>query len=102
MEKIIPAAAAFVGGALISYLNSLITRAALKKGAGMVYMMPVRTLIAAGFLAALYFISVKAGFDPVSTLIAGAVGHTAGLVFFTLRQMKARGDGSGEEDGANG
>ncbi|MBO4562739.1 MAG: hypothetical protein J5772_03920 [Clostridia bacterium] len=104
MKTILPALLAFAGGVLTSFINDLITRAAIKRGGGMYLAMPLRTLTAAGYLAALYFISGKLGIDPLFTLIPGAVGHTAGLIFFTSRLLKDRGAEGGEaaEENANG
>ena len=92
MKDILPAALAFAGGMLTEFINYLITRAALKRETGLNFILPIRTIIAACFIAALYFIGKGAGVDIAVLLIAGALGATAGLVLFTL-MLKKNGKG---------
>ena len=105
MPWLLPALAAFSGGVLVSFINSRITRSALKKGRNPVLILPLRTLITAAYLTGVYLISVKLGADPAYTLIAAALGATLGLVIFTarlmpqLQQAQDPSQGEGEQNG---
>ena len=84
MENILPLAVAFAAGFAVECANYLITRAALRKNKNASALFPLRTLITAAFLAALYFASKALTDDASACLIAGAVGATAGLAIFTF------------------
>ena len=88
MKELLPAALAFAGGVLIEFINYVITGFALKKGTGAAFILPLRILIAAGFIAALYFIGAACGLDTTVFMAAGALGATAGLILFTLLLRK--------------
>ena len=100
MLKYLPLVAAFLCGALAEAVNYFITRAALGKKSGVTAIFPVRTLVAALFLASLYYIGKGRGLDLVPFMIAGVLGATAGLAVFTLllmRKMKTGGKGGGSD-----
>ena len=79
--------AAFIGGALISWGNYLLLRLLMKrKGeSGITLISPVRTVMSAAYLVALYLLGKHAGLNSTALLIGGALGLTAALVFFTFR-----------------
>lgn len=88
MKELLPAALAFAGGMLMEFINYIITGSALEREAGAMFILPLRTLIAAGFIAALYFIGKALGLDPAVFMTGGALGATAGLILFTLLLKK--------------
>lgn len=96
MKELLPPAVAFICGVLAGYINFLITRAALKREAGFA-VMPLRTLVTAGFITALYFTGRALGLKLAPFLIAGALGLTLGLIVFTAVLMRRK-DGK-EADG---
>ncbi|MBO4385377.1 MAG: hypothetical protein J5854_08195 [Clostridia bacterium] len=97
MKEILPAVIAFSGGALAEFVNYLITRSALGKKSGVYMILPLRTLVAGGCLAAIYFIGRALKLDLTVFMIAGALGATAGLIVFTL--LLIRGTGKESSDG---
>ena len=101
MQKFLPLVAAFLCGVLAEAVNYFITRAALDKKSGAAAVIPVRTLVAALFLASLYYIGKGRKLDLVPFMIAGAVGATAGLAVFTLllmKKMRSSGKGGGTDE----
>ena len=88
---------AFAAGAAVEFLNYLITRAALAKPNGMSAIFSLRALIAAAFLAALYFASKALGLDVTACMIAGAAGASVGLAAFTALLMKYNRKGGGSD-----
>ncbi len=90
MESFLAGAAAFVGGALVSWVNYLLLRRLIKssgeKGIGAAS--PIRTLLSAAYLLILYFIGKRTGLNVVALLLGGALGLTVLLIFFTLRLTK--------------
>ncbi|MBR0136132.1 MAG: hypothetical protein IJM18_08015 [Clostridia bacterium] len=93
---IITAAAAFAGGVLAEFINSLITRRAMA-GRASAALIPLRTLVTGGYMVLLYFISRAFGLNTAAALIGGAAGATAGLIVFTLILMKKRSGKEGED-----
>lgn len=96
MKEYWPAVIAFVCGVLMEFANYLITRAVLSGKGSALAVLPVRTIIAGGFIAALYFIGKAAGTDLTRLMIGGAAGASVGLIVFTAKLLK------GKESGANG
>ncbi len=98
MKDLIPAALAFAAGVIVGFLNSRITKASLKKGASGFGLMPLRVLITALFMLALFLITNKLGLSaPV--MIAGAAGLSLSLIIFTLLLIKEQGKGEDEDNG---
>lgn len=98
MDKLLPAAAAFICGFGVEFVNYLITRAWLKSK-GSPVMLVLRTLITGSFIAALFFIGSKCACGCAPLLIGGALGCTAGIIIFTLLLTRQnRSGGSGGED----
>lgn len=97
MKDILPAVLAFLGGVLAEFANFIITRAALGKKSGVYMILPLRTLIAGGFIAAIYFIGMALKLDMTVFMISGALGATVGLIVFTL--MLIRKTGKEKENG---
>ena len=91
MKEFLPAALAFSGGVLAEFVNYLITRSALGKKSGVYMILPLRTLVAGAFVAALYFIGKALDLNVTVFMIAGALGATAGLIAFTLMLAKNTG-----------
>ena len=86
METILAALAAFVGGALVSWVNFLLLRALMKgKGeTGITVASPVRMLMSAAYLLILYMIGKHTELSLTGLLVGGALGLTVTLLFFTL------------------
>ena len=102
MTIFLPAAAAFVGGMLIAYINYLITRAFFIKGKTGLAGVP-RSLITALYIACLYFIGAKSDINGTALLIGGALGCTAGAALFTYLLLKENRKGAlGEEAARDG
>lgn len=100
MDKLLPAAAAFVCGCAAEFINYLITKAWLKNKSSSVVLV-LRTLITGLFIAALFFIGSKCACGHAPLLIGGALGCTAGIIIFTLllaRQSRVSSGDTGEED----
>ena len=77
--------AAAIGGVVISYINYLILKSALKNSTDKraFYISPLRSVLAAAYLFAIYFLANKLGFSTIGPLIAGAIGLTFSLFVFT-------------------
>ena len=87
METFLTGLAAFVGGALVSWVNYLLLcRLMNGRGDGGIGLSsPLRMILNAAYLLILLFISKRTGLSLVALLVGGALGLTAGLTFFTLR-----------------
>ena len=98
MESILTGAAAFVGGALVSWVNYLLLCRLIKSSGekGISAASPVRTLLSAAYLLVLYFIGKRTGLSAVALLVGGALGLSVMLLFFTLRLTKGL-KGQGKE-----
>ena len=79
-------AAAAVCGLAVAFVNYLIAKKAL--ASGKMGLLPVRTLITAAFIAALYFIGSALKINIAALLIGGAAGLTLGLIAFTAILIK--------------
>ena len=90
MELFLVGLAAFFGGALVSWVNSLLTKLLLKKkgenGLSLIY--PVRMVLSVAYLLILYLIGKRTSLSSGALLIGGALGLTAMLAFFTFRLSK--------------
>ena len=95
MGDILPLVAAFFAGVAVEFLNYLITRSAISDGKNTPFVFPLRALIAAAFLAALYFTAKALAIDVTACVIAGAVGATVALAAFTALLMKNNKKGGG-------
>lgn len=91
LELILIGAAAFVGGALVSWANSFLLRRliASRGESGIAAASPIRTILSGAYLLVLYIIGKRTGLNPVALLIGGALGLTAALAFFTIRLTRA-------------
>ena len=100
MGRFLPLAAAFLCGVLAEAVNYYITRAALDKKSGAAAIFPVRPLVAALFLASLYYVGKGRKLDVMPFMIAGVLGATAGLAVFTfllMRKIKNNGKVGGSD-----
>ena len=91
----IPIVIAFAAGAAAEFINYLLTRSALGKNKNVSLIFPLRTLITAAFLAAIYFGSKALSLDTAYCMIAAALGATAGLAVFTFLLIKDNKKGGG-------
>lgn len=96
MKALLPLLIPFFGGVAIETVNFLITRAVLKKQNGAAFAVPLRALLAGGYMVAVYFIARAVTPDPGKYLIAAAVGASAGLLVFTILLMRSSLKGGGE------
>lgn len=98
METFLTGLAAFIGGALVSWVNYLLLcRLMNSKGNGGIGLSsPLRMILNAAYLLILLFISKRTGLSLVALLVGGALGLTAALTFFTLRLTKGP-KGQGKE-----
>ena len=98
MDTVLTAAVGFAGGFAVEFVNWLLTRSALERGSGAAMILPLRCVLAAGYLALLYLAGGALGADTTVLLIAAAVGLSAGLIVFTLLLMR----NNGKDGGTNG
>jgi amino acid permease len=82
--------AAFVGGALVSWVNFLLLRMLIqnKGNTGIGLVSPIRTILSIAYLVILYWIGKHSELNLTALLIGGALGLTVMLTFFTLRLTK--------------
>ena len=97
LKEYLPLLIPFFGGIAVETANFFITRAVLKKQGGATAALALRSLLAAGYLIAVYFIAKALTPDPGRYLIAAAVGASVGLLVFTILLMSSLKGG-----GANG
>lgn len=89
---------AFLCGALVSFVNYLITRAILTKKPQMLTVSAViRQILNVLYLAAVYFISPHTPWGVVPMLVGGVFGVTLSLFIFTCLLIK-KSDGSSDKD----
>ena len=93
MALLLTGLAAFVGGALVSWVNFLFLRRMMKSRgeAGIGLASPVRMLLSAAYFVLLYFIGKSTELSSGALLIGGALGLTLTLAFFTLRLTRGTG-----------
>ena len=79
--------AAFVGGALVSWVNYLLLRSLMGRNGekAISLISPIRTLLSVAYLLVLYLIGRRTELNSTALLIGGALGLTILLTFFTLR-----------------
>ncbi len=83
------ASLAFLGGALIGWINYLLSDAALKKKPGMFSFTFIgRQTLQVGYLVLLYFLAPHTPWSMLTLLLGGALGMTVSLIFFTSRLTK--------------
>ena len=90
--------AAFVGGALVSWVNYLLLQSLLSRSGEKAINMisPVRTLLSVAYLLILYLIGRRTELNSTALLLGGALGLTILLTFFTLRLTRGmNGQGKG-------
>ena len=85
--KIFICFAAFCVGMGFSFINHLITKAVLKGGSA-AFVMPLRIIISAAYIAALYFIGAALGLPVLWLLTGGALGLTVGMVLSAAVLMR--------------
>ena len=90
MGDILPAVLAFILGLGVSFLNYIVTGAALKNGTRGMGIMPLRTLITAAFIAGVYFGGRALDVNTAALLIGAAAGLTVGLTVSTFVLMRNR------------
>ena len=81
-------AAAFLGGALVAWLNYLLSRRALRAGGGATAVSAVRTLCSVGYLAAVYFLAPYTPWERLWMLLGAALGLTVPMAYFTVRLLR--------------
>ena len=81
-------AAAFLGGALVAWLNYLLSRRALRADGGAAAVSAVRTLCSVGYLAAVYFLAPYTPWERLWMLLGAALGLTVPMVYFTVRLLR--------------
>ena len=79
--------AAFVGGALVSWVNYLLLQSLMSKNGEKAINMisPLRTLLSVAYLLILYLIGRRTELNSTALLLGGALGLTILLTFFTFR-----------------
>lgn len=101
-HNILGAAAAFVLGVAVSFLNYLISRTVLQKRSRLYSSTSsIRMIINLVFLIAVYFVAPPLGFDATYCLIGGGLGLTISLFCFTsllLKQSRKLTDVTHEEE----
>lgn len=92
-HNIIGAAAAFAAGAVIAFINYLISKKVLVKAPEKYSLITVvRQIIQVGFLALTYLLGTKIQFADVTYLLVGAVvGVTVPMFFFTKKLLDLNG-----------
>ena len=79
----------FLCGALIGYVNYLISRITVKKNSSVLYSLSfVRQLIQIGYLLLIYFISPYTPWSMWGMLIGGAMGMTLPMIYYTARLVR--------------
>jgi len=81
-------AAAFLGGALVAWLNYLLSRRALRADGGAAAVSAVRTLCSVGYLAAIYFLAPFTPWERIWMLFGAALGLTVPMAYFTVRLLR--------------
>lgn len=95
MKELLPLLLPFLGGIAIETANFFITRAVLSRQNGAPIAVPLRALLAGGYMVAVYFIARALTPDPGKYLIAAAVGASVGLLIFTILLMRSSLKGGG-------
>ena len=93
--ELFPDACALIGGLAVAFSDYLLMKKAVDRPEKMSLFLILRTLLAAVFVAALYFIAAAAGLKLIPFMISGAVGLTIGLAittFILMKRQKARKD----------
>ena len=88
--KYIAALIAFLGGALISLINALITAKQVKSSEeqNLANVSLLRQALSMIYLAATFFVIRKLGIDPMMPLLGAAIGLTVPAILFTLTIAK--------------
>ena len=103
MDLFFTGLAAFAAGIGVSYINYLFSKKALASEKSM-YIFPLRAVLTALFITALYFIGTYTALNASALLIGGALGCTLGLVLFTLiltKKLRSGGNDADEQREAN-
>ncbi len=90
------AIAAFAGGLLVAFIDSIITKKAFGNEQKLVRLLPLRTVAAALLMTLLYFICAEAGLNTTVVIISAATGVTLGLLVFTMLLIKEQKKDKGE------
>ena len=98
VELFLTGLAAFAGGALISWVNYLLLRRLMgsKGETGLSLASPLRTLLSAAYLLALYLLGKHTGLNLYALLVGGVLGLTILLALFT-RRLTRDPEGKGKE-----
>lgn len=97
MERVLTLAIPFIAGVAVSFINYLVSRAALRRNKDSALIFPLRTVFAAGFLILVYFVSKSLALSVNACLISGALGVTVGITVFTMILIKN--DRGGDDNG---
>ena len=95
MDLVLTGLAAFAAGFAETYLNYRLSRAAMESDRGAL-IFPLRTLVTALFITALFLLGCYTGLDLSALMIGGALGCTVGLIVFTLVLNKEVKSGEGD------
>lgn len=88
-NEIIASFAALLGGALIAFINYLISRCVLMKRAGLFSSVSLmHQILNVGYIVALYCIAVKTGTNLIYMLVGGALGVTLPMLLFIPKLIK--------------
>ena len=98
MELFLTGLCAFLGGALISWVNFLLLRRLMRSrgDTGIAMASPERMLLSAAYIVLLYFIGKRTDLSLGALLVGGALGLTITLLFLTLRLSRGSGGGGKE------
>ena len=94
---------AFAVGAVLAFVNSRISKSALKRGSGQLAgAFMARQIINVGYLFALFLLGVKSELGLSALLIGGALGVTLPSFLFTVMMLRTREPGGDEKENPNG
>ena len=92
-HNIIGAVVAIVSGLIVAFVNYLFSKKVLIKAPEKYSLITVaRQILQIGFLAVVYFVSVKTQFaDPMYPLVGAVAGMTVPMIFFTKKLLLING-----------
>lgn len=97
--------AAFMGGAVLAWVNYRLTRKAAMGGVNNLTLIPlVRLGLSVGYLAAVFFAAPHTPWDSTWLLLAAVLGLTVPMFIYTyiiLRQLNANGQTEEKKEGGD-
>ncbi len=80
---------AALGGVIVSLINYLISRAAMKAKPALLPATSIfRQLISIGYITLVYFAATRLELEPLAPLIGAALGATLPMFYFTYRLVR--------------